>query len=526
MTKPRMTVLRGGRLVDIRGHRAPPTDILIAGDQIADVGPPGLPAPADAVVIDARGRLLHPGLVNAHMHGHGNLGKGMGDRWTLELLLTAGPWISGNRTLEDKYLGTLVGAIEMLLKGCTACYDLTAEFPAPTPDGIAACARAYADAGMRAVVAPMMATNSFFESIPGLMDVLPPALQTEVARLRVAPAEASIAATRKVLEQWRFDRDVLRPAVAPTIPHHCSDAFMTGCAELARAHDVGLHMHVQESKVQAIVALQKYGKSATAHLQALGLLGPDFVVAHGVWLDHDDMRRLADHGSHVAHNPGSNMRLGNGLADMRGMLDRRLNVGIGTDGANCSDNLNMYEAMRLASFASKVQGPATERWMTTDEILEAATIGGARALGFGDRIGRIAPGCKADIVFLDTTNVNWMPLNDPTNQLVHSEDGSAVHSVMVGGRMVVENRKPVGIDMTQLAFRVEQARERLEGANVGNKQLYERLASLVNAYCPGMARTPYHIDRFGGGHHDHQHAHARSPGAGAARHEHGPTHTR
>ena len=123
----------------------------------------------------------------------------------------------------------------------------------------------------------------------------------------------------------------------------------------------------------------------------------------------------------------------------------------------------------------------------------------------------------------DTANVNWMPLNDATNQFVHSEDGSAVHSVMVGGRMVVENRKPVGIDMAQLALRVEQARERLEGANLGNKQLYDRLASLVNAFCPGMARTPHHIDRFGGGHHDHQHGHARAPGATGAR---GPTHTR
>ena len=94
------------------------------------------------------------------------------------------------------------------------------------------------------------------------------------------------------------------------------------------------------------------------------------------------------------------------------MLERKVNVGIGTDGANCSDNLNMYESMRLASMVSKTQGPDTDRWLTTEEVLDAATQGSARALGFGDRLGRIAPGYKADIVFLDLHNVNWMPFNN------------------------------------------------------------------------------------------------------------------
>src|SRR5206468_2376165 len=130
------------------------------------------------------------------------------------------------------------------------------------------------------------------------------------------------------------------------------------------------------------------------------------------------------HGASVAHNPGSNMRLGNGLGDMRGMRAHGVNVGIGTDGANCSDNLNMYEAMRLASFASKAQGPDLERWVTTEEVALAATEGSARALGLEGKIGRLAPGYKADIVFLDLGHVNWLPLNDPTNQLVEEPRGS------------------------------------------------------------------------------------------------------
>jgi len=505
MTQTRAIIIRNGRLAT-RGLRADPADILVQGDTIAEVGPPGLAAPADAIAIDATNQLMHPGLINAHTHGHGNLAKGVGDRWTLELLLAAGPWISGNRTLEDKYLTTYVGAVEMLLKGCTACYDLTVEFPLPSIEGLEACGRAYADAGMRAVLAPMVAELTFYESYPGLIDLLPAAAQKDIERLRLAPGDATLKVMRDAMQGWKFDREQVRPAVAPTIPHHCTDDFMRQCAVLAREFDVGLHSHVQESKAQVIVGLKRYGKTQTAHLQDLGLLGPNFTVAHGVWLDHDDMQRLGDHGASVAHNPGSNMRLGNGLADLRGMLARKVNVGIGTDGANCSDNLNMYESMRLASMVSKSQGPDTDEWLTTDEVFAAATQGSARALGFGDKLGRIAAGYKADIVFVDLHNVNWMPLNNAVNQLVHTEDGSAVRHVMVGGRMVVEERRLKGVDMAALARKVESARARLEEVNVPNRQLFERVEEVVNTFCPGLAKMPYHIDRFGSGHHGHDHA--------------------
>ncbi len=491
------TILRGGRVLDIADGAADFADILIDGDTIREIGPPGLPAPADAVEISAARRLLHPGLVNAHTHGHGNLGKGMGDRWTLELLLTAAPWITGNRTLEDRYLSTQLGAVEMVMKGCTACYDLSFEWPLPTAEGLALAAQAYADIGMRAVVAPMVADRSFFEAIPGLMEALPSELRTHAAELRLPPAEATIAGMRAALSGWSLDRDSVRPAVAPTIPHHCSDGFIRGCADLAREFDVALHSHVAESKVQAVTGIRVYGMTQTAHLDALGVLGPHFTVAHGVWLDNDDMARLGDHGASVAHNPGSNMRLGGGIADARGMIERRVNLGIGTDGANCSDNQNMYEAMRLASLASKVRGPEWQRWLTTREVALAATEGGARALGFAGRIGRIAPGYKADIVMLDLDHPNWLPLNDPVNQLVHTEDGSGVASVMIGGRMIVDNRRVVTLDLPRLVQRVEAARERLAAANTDNRRLYEALEPVVGSHCPGMARLPYHINRYG-----------------------------
>jgi guanine deaminase len=494
---PETIVIRGGRVVETRAHTAHPADILVEGDTIREIGAPGLAAPASARTIDASGKLLHPGLINAHTHGHGNLSKGMGDRWTLELLLAAAPWITGNRTPEEKHLATLLGAAEMVLKGTTAAYDLVVEFPTPSAEGLAAVGQAYAEVGMRATVAPMVADTTLYEAIPGLMEALPPALQKDVEKLRLAPADTTLAAIRAGLEAWRHDRDALQIAVAPTIPLHCRDEFMLACGRLAEEFQVGLHSHVGESKVQAVTGIRRYGKTLIAHMDGLGLVGPRFVAAHAIWLDHDDFRRMAAKGGSIAHNPGSNMRLGNGLADMRGMLDLGVNVGIGTDGASCADNLNMYEAMRLASFASKTQGPDPRRWVTTEEVLTAATEGSARALGF-ERIGRLAPGYKADIVFLDLQAVNWLPLNDATNQLVHTEDATAVESVMIGGRMVVESRRLLSLDMARLAARVEAARERLARANLPNKELFHRLEAVVGSFCPALARTPYHVHRYCG----------------------------
>src|SRR5204862_4396997 len=133
----------------------------------------------------------------------------------------------------------------------------------------------------------------------------------------------------------------------------------------------------QWSKARATGCLRKYVKTPTAHLQDLGLLGPDFVAAHGVWLDDDDIARLADHGASVAHNPGSNMLLGNGIAAVRTMLDKQLNIGIGTDGAACCDNQNMYESLRVAAYGSNANGPDTGRWLAREDNLEAATPGRA-----------------------------------------------------------------------------------------------------------------------------------------------------
>lgn len=487
-----MMIIRSGRVLRGLTFDSEPLDVIVNGDTITDLVAPGSVCSETAQRVDASGKLLIPGLVNGHTHAQVALARGMFDRYTLELYLNAMAWATGRRTVEDKYLSAAIGAAELVRKGCTAAYDMFAEFPLPTFDGIDAVARAYSDVGMRVVIAPMLADRSLYQAIPGLFDVLPDELRNAVLKVEYAPHSQTVAACRTILEKWSWDRDQVRPALGPTIPHHCSDAFLVECRDLAAVLEVGIQMHVAESKLQAIAGQRRYGKSLVAHLDALGLLGPRFCASHGIWIDEDDRSRLAGAGASIAHNPGSNFKLGSGMADLRRMLDSGINVALGTDGCASSDNLNLFEAMRLASFISRVGDHPVERWVTSREALHAATEGGARALGF-DRIGRIAAGYKADIVFIDLAALHYVPCNNVTNQLVFCEDGTGVESVMIGGRMVLDHGRFTTIDLLELRTRAEEAVARLSSQTRAGRALSDQLAAFVARYCSGLAAEPYHV---------------------------------
>ena len=357
-------------------------------------------------------------------------------------------------------------------------------------------AQAYADVGMRAAIAPMMADTTFYRAIPGLIEAMPPGLREKAEALKATPYDVSLATCRTLVENWSFARDQLRPALGPTIPHHCSDAFIVGCRDLAKAHGIGGQMHVAESKVQAVVGPRKYGTTLVGHLHKLGLIGPNFTAAHAVWIDDDDMGRLADAGACVAHNPGSNMKLGSGLGAARRMRDRGITLGIGTDGCLSSDNQNVFEAMRIAALISRVQGPDPRQWLSASEAFEAATKGGARALGMGTSIGQLALGFKADVVFLDLTSINYVPLNEPLLHVVFVEDGTGVDRVMVGGRMLVEGGRVLGVDMVKLAAEANTAAEHLVIVNAAAKDFVQQFEPVVLDYCVGLAREPYHVQRW------------------------------
>ena len=488
-------VIRGGRVLDPGRRVVEAADVLIAGDTIRELGPPGMAAPEDAGPLDATERLLIPGLVNAHTHGHGSLSKGRGDKWSLELLLNASPWVSGGFTLEDKLTAARLNAAEMVLKGCTAAYDMYFEFPTPSLEGLSAVGKGYAEVGLRAVVAPMMADTTLYQAIPGLLDSLPEPHRGHAEKLRAAPWPEHIAACRSLLAAWPFARARVRPALGPTIPHHCSDDFIRACRDLARDFDVRIQMHLAESEVQAVTGIKRYGTTLARHLDTLGLLAPNFTGAHCIWLDDDDVKLMRDRGASVAHNPGSNLRLGSGIAPARRMLDLQMTLGIGSDGSTSADNQNMFEAMRMAAFVSRLVSPDPEHWLGTWEVLNLATAGGAAVLGLGHLIGRLAPGYKADIVFLDLGNVNFVPLNDAANQVVNCEDSSAVHSVMIGGRMVLSGRRFTSFDYDGLRRDVALAVERLRARNAAPREHMEAMAAFVSRHCVGLTSQPYHVHR-------------------------------
>lgn len=491
MSKQSSLVVRNGRILSAGALSAAPLDLLIEDGRIREIGAPGMPAPADAERIDAADRLVVPGLVNAHTHAHGGLTKGaVSDRLPLEVFLTGGGALYGSRTLEDKYLSAQLSAAEMVRKGCTAAYDLFVEYPVPSREGIDAVARAYRDVGMRAVVAPMMADRTLYQAYPGLVDAVPEALRETARRAATAPFAESLKACRAILHDWPFDRDVIRPALGPTIPLHCSDEFLVGCRDLAREYAVGLQTHLAESAAQAAVARQRYGTSLTAHLAKLGVLGERFSGAHAIWIDRDDMQRIADAGGAIAHNPLSNLRLGSGLAAVREMLDCGVAVGIGTDAVTTSDTQNMFEAARLAAFLSRLRGPDYARWISASEAFTLATAGSARVLGFDGKLGTIAPGAFADLVFLDLGHINYVPLRDALLQLVNGESGAAIDSVMVGGRFILQDGRLLTVDEAKLRRDAEEARARLDAANAGSMRIARSLEEWVGAFCIAQARTP------------------------------------
>jgi 5-methylthioadenosine/S-adenosylhomocysteine deaminase len=488
-----LAVITGGLV--LAAGQAAPADLLLRDDLIEAIAPAGSVTSEAARRIDASNRLIIPGLINAHTHGHGGLGKGMGDRWSLETLLNAGPWLNGGRTDDDRYLSTLLSAVEMVRKGCTACYDLAAMLPVPTVEGISSIARAYADVGMRAVIAPMIADRSFYQAIPGLLDAFPAEMRAVADAVRTAPGEATLAAMRTIVAAWPHANDWIRPGIAPTIPLHCSDVFMTGCRDLAVEFGLPLQTHLAESRVQRAAALQRYGMTLTRHLDRLGVLGPRFSAAHAIWIDADEIELIATRGGAIAHNPGSNLRLGNGIADMRPAIARGVPVGVGTDGSSSADNQNMFEATRLAAFVSRVFDRPPEDWIGAVEALRLATEGSAAVLGMGDLIGRIAPGFKADLVFLDLDHVNLVPLNNAAQQLVNTEDGAAVRDVMIGGEYVLRDRELIGIDWPLIVAQAREAAERLKSVNTVTKAAAERLAPVVSHFCVGLGRCVHDLPR-------------------------------
>ena len=477
-------LLTGARVLAADALSAPHADLLVEDGRILAVLQPGT-AVESAERFDAADRLAIPGLVNGHTHGHGGLSKGMGDKWDLALLLAHAPWVGGGRGLEAKRIATTLTAVEMLRKGCVAGYDLPAEFPGPTEDGLLAMAEAYRAVGLRMVMAPMIADLTFFQATPGLVEALPEEHRARAAGMRMGDPDATLAVIDALARRWPHAPDAIRLGIAPTIPLHATDAFLRRCGALAEAHGLPMQSHVGEARYQMAGGEIRYGTTLLAHMDALGLVGPRFSVAHGVWLTEADLALLAARGGSLSHNPGANMRLASGIAPVRKALDAGVAVGIGTDGSGSSDNQNMFEAVRLAAFASRLVEDSD--WLGAAETIRLATAGSRRVLGLpGD--GTLTEGQPADLVLLDLLHVNWAPFNDAAQQIVFTEDGSAVTDVMIGGEWRLRDRRVLGVDEAKLAREANAAAAAIREATAGVRPWCEAVAPFVACHCAGLAR--------------------------------------
>ena len=449
-------------------------------------------------MIDAADRIVLPGMGNAHTHAASHLARGRVGNFTLEDLLTYSPANSGFRTPDDEYISAAIGAIEMLKTGCTSAYDLYIAVPAITDETFAAVVQAYTDVGVRVVLAPAVADVVFYQTVPGLGDLLPPDLRRTVEDIRPAPTTGLLDLTERAIRRWHGSAEGrIRVAVAPTIPNQATDDLLDGCAALSREYGVGIHTHLAESRVQVVESRRRWGKSIVARLADHGVLGPGFVGAHSVWLDDADLRMLADAGAAIAHNPGSNLRLGVGIAPVREMLDRGLPVGLGTDGSTCADNQNLFEALRIASIISTVRFPhETTRWLDADTVWGLATSGTARVMGQSGELGGLAPGRKADVVLLRTDSIFLRPLSDPVKALVYAETGASVDTVLVDGRVVLERGRVTTVDEARIYARAQEAADRHRERAAEAWALAGRLAPFVAAACRGAVTTPLPINRF------------------------------
>jgi guanine deaminase len=310
-----------------------------------------------------------------------------------------------------------------------------------------------------------------------------------MAGLQAADPVACLAVVRQAAHDWPFDSTQVRLGLAPTIPLHCTDAFLQGCGALAAEFGLPMQTHLAESRAQAVHGQQRYGRSLVAHLGALGLLRPGLSVAHAIWVSDADIDQLAQAGVVAVHNPLSNLRLGSGLAPVRRMLERGLPVALGSDGANTSDTQNLFEAGRLAMGLSRLHEPDESRWLGPADALKMATTTSAQTLGWGATLGRIETGLPADLVLVDLTRPEYVPLRDPLLQLMQGESGAGVDTVLVAGRVVLDQGRVLTVDEAALRRQAQAAAERLDTANAEGRHLAAALRPWVSAFCCAVGRA-------------------------------------
>jgi cytosine/adenosine deaminase-related metal-dependent hydrolase len=399
-----------------------------------------------------------PGLVNGHHHvGLTPLQLGSPD-YPLELWLTSR--IAARDV--DPYLDTLYSAFEMIESGVTTVQHLHGMRRGPVsawPGRARRVLEAYRDIGMRTSYAFGIRDQNQVVYGPDdeFVRSLPPGLQPEIADwlggMRIAVDDWARDLFVGLHESWgRNQDDRVRIWLAPANLHWCSDRLLMRVKEYAQKFGVGMHIHLLETVYQKVYAERRSATSAVQHLHDLGFLGPEVTLGHGVWLSEDDIARLAETGTAVCHNASSNLRLQSGIAPLNDLMARGVRVALGLDEAGLNDDRDMLQEMRLVLKLHRVPGH-DQRVPTSTEVFRMATEGGAHTTGFGDRIGRIAPGRSADAVLIRLRNVTEPyldPLTPILDGVVHRARSIDVDTVMIAGEVVMRDRRFTRVDKDEV----------------------------------------------------------------------------
>ncbi|AUS80956.1 amidohydrolase [Actinoalloteichus sp. AHMU CJ021] len=485
---------------EVTGARPITTSIRISDDLISEIGPDLEPRP-DERVIDGRDRLVTPGLVNGHLHSWEALFKGRYDNLPLELwMLFSYPILGiGELPADLVRLRTLLVAMESLRAGVTCVVDDVLETPTQNVDQLAAVFDAYELAGIRANVSGHVINKPFVDTLPFVEEVLRPDLLDEVRAITPPRTDEYLDFSRRAFERHHERAGGrLRYMVAPSGPQRCTDDLLVGAAELARAWNAEYHIHVLETKVQAVTGREFHGTTLVEHLRRIGALGRETTLAHGIWLTRSDIEILGAANASVSHNPISNLKLGSGIAPFRDLLDAGVNLALGSDGASSSDSPRMLDVVKAAGLLHKVSEPDHHRWPSVAEVLRAGTLGGARSALVEDRTGSLEVGKQADLVIYDLNTLSFTPRNDLAVHLVYSENGSSIEQVMVAGETVVENGRLTRVDedavLAELRHwlpRVREWQEEWESVNAAFVPAFTE----IHRRC---AATPTGVNRWSG----------------------------
>jgi 5-methylthioadenosine/S-adenosylhomocysteine deaminase len=411
-------LIKGGTLVTMDGRDSIVTgDLFVRDGRIASVGEEVLASSAD-VLIDARGCAVLPGFVQTHIHLCQTLFRGAADDLSLIDWLKKCVWpMEAAHTPASLRAAARLGVAE-LIKGGTTC-ALTMETVRHTEEVF----RAVEEIGFRATIGKCMMDGG---------DDVPPALREKT--------DDSIEESLALLEKWHGGAGGrLRYCFAPRFALSCTRDLLLRVGALARERGVMVHTHASENLIEVEMVERETGQRNINFLDSVGLAAPHVMLAHCVHVSPDEIDVLARTGTHVAHCPSSNLKLGSGLAPITEMLERGISVSLGADGAPCNNRLDMFTEMRSAALLQKLRTGAEA--LPACRVLRLATLDGARALGLDREIGSLEVGKQADITIVDMNQLHLTPRADVVSTIVYAAEASDVRTVVIDGEIVMRDRQ-------------------------------------------------------------------------------------